>query len=90
MHGQRQPQHAATSHEGLIGYKVVREEKSNPEGHNMAQGGEVMGDGPDKGIIGRVRMMVGRKPAPRWCPSGISKTQRHRLQKMWQREIAEK
>jgi hypothetical protein len=68
----------------------VREEKSNPEGHNLARGSEVMGDGPDKGIIGRVRMMVGRKPALRWCPSGISKTQRHRLQKMWQREIAEK
>jgi hypothetical protein len=73
MHGQRQPQHAATSHEGLIGYKVVREEKSNPEGHNLARGGEVMGDGPDEGIIGRVRMMVGRKLAPRWCPSGLAR-----------------
>jgi hypothetical protein len=30
------------------------------------------------------------KPAPRWCPSGITKTQRHRLQKMRQWEIVEK
>jgi hypothetical protein len=31
-----------------------------------------------------------KKPAPRWCPRGITKTQKHRLQKMCQRELAEK
>jgi hypothetical protein len=30
------------------------------------------------------------KPAPRWCPRGITKTQRHRLQKRHQKELAEK
>jgi hypothetical protein len=29
------------------------------------------------------------KPAPRWCPRVIAKTQKRRLQKMWQREFAE-
>jgi hypothetical protein len=28
--------------------------------------------------------------APQWCPSGINKTQRCRLQKMRQRELTEK
>jgi hypothetical protein len=31
-----------------------------------------------------------KMPAPRWCPRGIIKTQKHRLQKMRQRELAEK
>jgi hypothetical protein len=31
-----------------------------------------------------------KRPAPWWCPSGITKTQKHRLQKMHQRELAEK
>jgi hypothetical protein len=31
-----------------------------------------------------------KRPAPRWCPKGITKTQKHRLQKMRQRELAEK
>jgi hypothetical protein len=31
-----------------------------------------------------------KRPAPRWCPRGITKTQKHRLQKMHQRELAEK
>jgi hypothetical protein len=82
MHGQRQPQHVTTSREGLTGYKVVREENSNLEGRNPTRGGEGTGDGPDKRITGQVRMTVGRKPAPRWCPSGTSRTQRRRLQKM--------
>jgi hypothetical protein len=30
------------------------------------------------------------RPAPRWCPGGITKTQKCRLQKMRQRELAEK
>jgi hypothetical protein len=30
-----------------------------------------------------------KRPAPRWCPRGITKTQKHRLQKMCQRELAE-
>jgi hypothetical protein len=33
---------------------------------------------------------IGRRPAPRWCPKGLTKMQRRRLQKMRQREIAEK
>jgi hypothetical protein len=31
-----------------------------------------------------------KRPAPWWCPRGIIKTQKHRLQKMHQRELAEK
>jgi hypothetical protein len=31
-----------------------------------------------------------KRPAARWCPKGIIKTQKHRLQKMRQREMAEK
>jgi hypothetical protein len=33
---------------------------------------------------------IGKRPAPRWCPKGLTKMQRRRLQKMRQREIAEK
>jgi hypothetical protein len=31
-----------------------------------------------------------KSPAPRWCPRGITKTQKCRLQKMHQRELAKK
>jgi hypothetical protein len=31
-----------------------------------------------------------KRPAPRWCPRGITNTQKRRLQKMRQRELAEK
>jgi hypothetical protein len=31
-----------------------------------------------------------KRPAPRWSPRGITKTQKHRLQKMHQRELVEK
>jgi hypothetical protein len=31
-----------------------------------------------------------KRPAPRWCPRGMTKTQKHRLQKMCQRELAKK
>jgi hypothetical protein len=31
-----------------------------------------------------------KRPAPWWCPRGITKTQRHMMQKMHQRELAEK
>jgi hypothetical protein len=31
-----------------------------------------------------------KRPAPRWCPRGITKTQKCRLQKMHQRDLAEK
>jgi hypothetical protein len=31
-----------------------------------------------------------QKPAPRWCPRGITRTQRRKLQKMHQKELAEK
>jgi hypothetical protein len=31
-----------------------------------------------------------KRPAPQWCPGGITKTHKHRLQKMRQRELAEK
>jgi hypothetical protein len=31
-----------------------------------------------------------KRPAPRWCPRDITKTQKCRLQKMRQRELAEK
>jgi hypothetical protein len=33
---------------------------------------------------------LSRRMAPRWCPRGITKTQKRRLQKMHQRELAEK
>jgi hypothetical protein len=35
-------------------------------------------------------VMAGGRLAPQWCPRGLSKTQRRRLQKMRQREIAER
>jgi hypothetical protein len=43
-------------------------------------------------ILGQSRIPGGGEngPAPKWCPKGLSKTHRHRLQKMRQREIAEK
>jgi hypothetical protein len=31
-----------------------------------------------------------KRPTPWWCPRGFTKTQKHRLQKMHQRELAEK
>jgi hypothetical protein len=31
-----------------------------------------------------------KRPAPWWCPRGITKTQRHMMQKMHQTELAEK
>jgi hypothetical protein len=31
-----------------------------------------------------------KRPAPRWCPTGITKTQKCRLQKMCQRGLVEK
>jgi hypothetical protein len=31
-----------------------------------------------------------KRPAPQWCPRGITKTQKWRLQKMCQRELAKK
>jgi hypothetical protein len=31
-----------------------------------------------------------KKSAPRWCPRGITKTQKHRMQKMRQKELTEK
>jgi hypothetical protein len=37
--------------------------------------------------IGTPESVVRRMPAPRWCPPGLSKTQRRRLQKLWKREI---
>jgi hypothetical protein len=33
---------------------------------------------------------LGTKPLPRWCPTGLIKTQMRRVQKLWAREIAEK
>jgi hypothetical protein len=46
---------------------------------------------PTQPGVPRVVMGRGRsRPTPKWCPSGISKTQRRRLQKMRQQEIAEK
>jgi hypothetical protein len=31
-----------------------------------------------------------KRPAPWWCPMGITKTQKYKLQKMHQREVVEK
>jgi hypothetical protein len=38
----------------------------------------------------RKRCCFKKRPAPRWCPRGITKTQKCRLQKISQRELAEK
>jgi hypothetical protein len=38
----------------------------------------------------RKDVTLSRRLAPRWCPRGITKTQKHRLQKMRQRELAKK
>jgi hypothetical protein len=50
----------------------------------------VLGDrNPERSNDGTVAK-VGRRPAPRWCLSGISKTQCCRLQKLGQKELPEK
>jgi hypothetical protein len=61
----------------------VMENSVNMENRVMQDSGgkkskEGKGDAPSK------------RPAPRWCPRGITKTQKHRLQKMRQRWLAEK
>jgi hypothetical protein len=38
----------------------------------------------------RKEITPSRRPTPRWCLRGITKMQKHRLQKMCQREVAEK
>jgi hypothetical protein len=43
-----------------------------------------------KGPRAVVHVDGGRIPGPRWCPSRITKTQCYRLQKLRQRELAEK
>jgi hypothetical protein len=58
-------------------------------GRNLVRGSENVGSlrgGQVNDVVARMK----RRPAPRWCLSSISKTQRRRLQKLHQRELAEK
>jgi hypothetical protein len=48
----------------------------------MTAGGKKLEEGKGTG--------PSKRPAPRWCPRGITKTQKRRLQKMRQRELAKK
>jgi hypothetical protein len=49
-------------------------------------GGGGLGRKPEEGKVAT----PSKRPAPRWCPMGITKRKKRRLQKMCQRELAEK
>jgi hypothetical protein len=51
---------------------------------------QVMQDSGGKKQEGGKGVAPRKRPAPRWCPRGITKTQKRRLQNMHQRELAEK
>jgi hypothetical protein len=51
---------------------------------------KISGGRNSEGSSGSDVVKVGRKPAPQWCPREISKTQRRKLQKLCQKELAEK
>jgi hypothetical protein len=84
----------ATRHVEAIGSAVISESRQKIEtgGNELLvqkdkAGGEMLG-----GTFGKLRPSKGYRgaPAPRWCPMGLSKTQRCRLQKMRQKELAKK
>jgi shikimate kinase len=50
----------------------------------------VIQDSGGKKLEERRGAATSKRTAPRWCPRGITKTQKRRLQKMHQRELAEK
>jgi hypothetical protein len=52
--------------------------------HHVRQNSEIMNPGVRKDVT------LSRRLTPRWYLRGITKTQKHRLQKMHQREVAEK
>jgi hypothetical protein len=61
----------------------VMENSTNMENQDMQDSGSRKPE-EGKGVAPR------KRPAPRWCPRGITKTQKHRLQNMRQRELAKK
>jgi hypothetical protein len=61
----------------------VMESSANMENQVMQDSG---GKKPEEGK----GAAPSKRPAPWWCPRCITKTQKHRLQKMRQRELAEK
>jgi hypothetical protein len=63
----------------------LKQRPVNPGKASQAPGGKSMGSIDDSVVAG-----ASKRPAPRWCPRGISKTQRRRLQKLRQKELAEK
>jgi hypothetical protein len=64
----------------------VTEDSANMENRVMQ---DTWGGGEQK--LDEVRGAApSKRPAPRWCPRGITKTQKCILQKMRQRELAEK
>jgi hypothetical protein len=50
----------------------------------------VMHDSGGKKLVEGKGAAPSKMLAPQWCPRGITKTQKHRLQKMRQRELDEK
>jgi hypothetical protein len=50
----------------------------------------VMEDSGGKKLEEEKGVAPSKRSAPRWCPKGITKTQKHRLQKMHHRELVEK
>jgi hypothetical protein len=52
------------------------------------QGVQVQGE--SQGGQGDRTTLLGTVPAPRWCPPGLTKTQRRRVQKLRAREIEER
>jgi hypothetical protein len=68
----------------------VPSKEINPGGSSSAQGKKrVMSSEQKSGADGEAAAMVAKGvPNPRWCPSGLSKPQRCRLQKLRQEEIA--
>jgi hypothetical protein len=61
----------------------IREDLANTENRVMQDSG---GRKPEE-VRGAA---LSNRTAPRWCPMGITKTQKCRLQKLHQRELAEK
>jgi hypothetical protein len=68
-----------------LGVSSHSQQPDNPKRVARISGGR-----NSEGSSGTAVVKVGRKPAPQWCPRGIRKTQRRRLQKLCQKELGEK
>jgi hypothetical protein len=70
--------------------KNLVNEESRVTQHSGNTEHRVRQDSKSKNLEVRKDITLSRRPAPRWCLRGITKMQKHRLQKMHQRELAEK